>query len=216
MNLKYMKVSLFEISYKKKWTFSRHYNLLRCTCMCPLQFWLKSRVPWTAWTLGCCASRSPTAASKLWGRDAKISSAGWVPLGLVTSCVVVMTDASNRGREAVCEGMPASGLWLEPQSRWHINRLELGAVFLALKDFRPQLEQRHVLIRTDNMRERRWICSLRARMRISRCSSPCLTPRWRGTRWHRTGQQPGCMRFLQSIYCHWCYARPERRGVRWY
>ncbi len=31
-----------------------------------------------------------------------------------------------------------------------INRLELGAVFLALKDFWPQLEQRHVL-RTDNM-----------------------------------------------------------------
>ncbi len=34
MNLKYMKVSLFEISYKKKWTFSRHSNLLRCTCIC--------------------------------------------------------------------------------------------------------------------------------------------------------------------------------------
>ncbi len=51
----------------------------------------------------------------------------------------------------MCEGMPASGLWLERQSQWHINRLELGAVFLALKDFRPQLEQRHVLICTDNM-----------------------------------------------------------------
>ncbi|XP_016423541.1 uncharacterized protein LOC107752164 [Sinocyclocheilus rhinocerous] len=47
--------------------------------------------------------------------------------------------------------MPASGLWSEPQSRWHINRLELEAVFLALKDFRPQLEQRQVLIRTGNM-----------------------------------------------------------------
>ncbi len=32
--LKYMKVSLFEITYKKKETFSRHSNLLRCTCMC--------------------------------------------------------------------------------------------------------------------------------------------------------------------------------------
>ncbi len=32
MNLKYMKVSVFEISYKKKWTFSQHSNLLRCTC----------------------------------------------------------------------------------------------------------------------------------------------------------------------------------------
>ncbi len=33
MNLKYMKASLFEITYKKKWTFSRHSNLLRCTCI---------------------------------------------------------------------------------------------------------------------------------------------------------------------------------------
>ncbi len=31
MNLKYMKVSLFEIT----WTFSRHSNLLRCTCNFP-------------------------------------------------------------------------------------------------------------------------------------------------------------------------------------
>ncbi len=29
-----MKVSLFEITYKKKWTFSRHSNLLKCTCRC--------------------------------------------------------------------------------------------------------------------------------------------------------------------------------------
>ncbi len=32
MNLKYMKVSLFEIIYKKKWTFSPESNFLRCTC----------------------------------------------------------------------------------------------------------------------------------------------------------------------------------------
>ncbi len=39
MNLKYMKVSLFEITYKKKWTFSRHSNSLRCTCMLLWSFW---------------------------------------------------------------------------------------------------------------------------------------------------------------------------------
>ncbi len=35
MNLKYMKVSLFEISYNKnvKLTFSPYSNFLRCTCM---------------------------------------------------------------------------------------------------------------------------------------------------------------------------------------
>ncbi len=63
---------------------------------------------------------------------------------------MVTTDASTHGWGAVCEGMPASRLQLESQSRWHINRLELEAVFLALKDFQPQLEQQHVLIRTDN------------------------------------------------------------------
>ncbi len=31
-NLKYMKVSLFEISYKKKKTFSPYSNVLRCIC----------------------------------------------------------------------------------------------------------------------------------------------------------------------------------------
>ncbi len=73
-----------------------------------------------------------------------------VSLGLVASRVVVTTDASTRNWGAVCEGMPASGLWSEPQNRWHINRLELEAVFLDLKEFRTQLEQQHVLIRTDN------------------------------------------------------------------
>ncbi len=38
--------------------------------------------------------------------------------------------------------------------------------------------------------ERRWICSPWARRRTACCSSPCLTPRWKGTRWHRAGQQP--------------------------
>ncbi len=53
-------------------------------------------------------------------------------------------------------------------------------------------------------------------MRTARYSSPCLTPRWKGTLWHRTGQQPDCMRFLRSRYCRWCYARSGRRGLRWY
>ncbi len=36
MNLEYMKVSLFEISKKKKKTFSRYLNFFRCTYMSPL------------------------------------------------------------------------------------------------------------------------------------------------------------------------------------
>ncbi len=95
-----------------------------------------------------CASRSPAAASKLWCNPDLFSRG--VPLCSVALRVVVTTDASTHGWGAVCEGMPASGLWLESKSRWHINRLELEAVFLALKVFQPQLEQQHVLIRTVN------------------------------------------------------------------
>ncbi len=126
-----------------------HLGLLH---MRPLQLWLKSQVPWTAWTSGrlrIAISHGCIEALRPW-RNPDLFSWG-VPLGLVTSRVVVTTDASTRGWGAVCEGMSALGLWSEPQSRWHINRLELEAVFLALKDFRPQLEQRHVLIRTDTM-----------------------------------------------------------------
>ncbi len=119
--------------------------------MRPLQLWLKSRVPWTAWTsgrlsievtCGCIEALAPWRNTDLFSRG--------VPLGLVTSRVVVTTDTSTLGWGAVCEGMPASGRWSEPQIRWHINRLELEAVFLALKEFRAQLERQHVLIRTDN------------------------------------------------------------------
>ncbi len=125
-----------------------HLGLLH---MRPLQLWLKTRVPWTAWTSGrlsIAVTRGCIEALAPW-RNPDFFSRG-VPLGLVTSRVVVTTDASTLGWGAVCEGMPASGQWSEPQIRWHINRLELEAVFLALKEFQAQLERQHVLIRTDN------------------------------------------------------------------
>ncbi len=125
-----------------------HLGLLH---MRPLQLWLKTRVPWTAWTSGrlsIAVTRGCIEALAPW-RNPNFFSRG-APLGLVTSRVVVTTDASTLGWGAVCEGMPASGQWSEPQIRWHINRLELEAVFLALKEFQTQLERQHVLIRTDN------------------------------------------------------------------
>ncbi len=122
-----------------------HLGLLH---MRPLQLWLKTRVPWTSGCLNITVSRGCIEALKPW-HNPDLFSRG-VPLGSVVSHVVVTTDASTHGWGAVCDGMPASGLWLKPQSQWHINRLELEAVFLALKEFHPQLEQQHVLIRTDN------------------------------------------------------------------
>ncbi len=47
-------------------------------------------------------------------------------------------------------GHPARGLWRGHHLAWHINRLEMLAVFQALKHFLPDLRDHHVLVHTDN------------------------------------------------------------------
>ncbi len=51
---------------------------------------------------------------------------------------------------AMCNGHAAAGLWTGPQLQWHINCLELLAVWLALRRFKMLLHEKHVLVRTDN------------------------------------------------------------------
>ncbi len=58
-----------------------------------------------------------------------------VPLEQVSRHVVVSTDASATGWGAMCNGHAAAGLWTGPQLQWHINCLELLAVWLALRRF---------------------------------------------------------------------------------
>ncbi len=119
--------------------------------MRPLQHWLHSRVPRWAWRRGalrvnitqeCRRSFSPWT-------DLAFLRAG-VPLEQVSRHVVVTTDASSTGWGAICNGQAASGLWTGPRLLWHINCLELLAVHLALRQFRPLLLGKHVLVRTDN------------------------------------------------------------------
>ncbi len=50
----------------------------------------------------------------------------------------------------LCHGLAAAGLWTGPQLQWHINCLELLAVWLALRRFRTLLHEKHVLVRSDN------------------------------------------------------------------
>ncbi len=45
---------------------------------------------------------------------------------------------------------PARGLWSGRHLTWHINCLEMLAVFRALKHFLTDLRDRHVLVHTDN------------------------------------------------------------------
>ncbi len=119
--------------------------------MRPLQHWLHSRVPRWAWRRGalrvnitqeCRRSFSPWT-------DLAFLRAG-VPLEQVSRHVVVTIDASSTGWGATCNGQAASGLWTGPRLLWQVNCLELLAVHLALRQFRPLLLGKHVLVRTDN------------------------------------------------------------------
>ncbi len=89
-----------------------------------------------------------------------------VPLERVSRHVVVTTDASSRGWGATCNGQAASGLWTGPRLLWHINCLELLVVHLALRQFRPLLLGKHVLVRTENtaaVSYINWLGGLRSR-----------------------------------------------------
>ncbi|KAI2643848.1 ORF V: Enzymatic polyprotein [Labeo rohita] len=119
--------------------------------MRPLQHWLHTRVPRWAWHQGtsrvnitplCRQTPSPwTDIVFLWSG---------VPLEQVSRRIVVTTDASKIGWGATCDGQAASGVWTGPRLFWHINCLELLAVLLALRRFRPRIQGKHVLVRSDN------------------------------------------------------------------
>ncbi len=50
----------------------------------------------------------------------------------------------------VMSGHPVCSLWCGHHLTWHINCLEMLAVFWALNNFLPDLRDCHVLVRTDN------------------------------------------------------------------
>ena len=72
------------------------------------------------------------------------------PLHPLQHALQIFTDASNEGWGAHLGGSIARGVWSEPESRLHINFLELKAVLLALKSFEKQCRGQIVLIATDN------------------------------------------------------------------
>ncbi len=94
-------------------------------------------------------SRSCCRRLLMW-RDPVFLRSG-VRMGAIHRRHMITTDASMTGWGAVLEGRPASGEWKEEFLFWHINCLELRAVFLALKYFLPVLGEHHVIVRTDNM-----------------------------------------------------------------
>ncbi len=94
-------------------------------------------------------SRSCFRALLKW-RDPTFLQSG-VRMGAIHRRHIITTDASMTGWGAVFEGRPARGEWTGELLSWHINCLELRAVFLALIHFLPVLWKHHVIVRTDNM-----------------------------------------------------------------
>ncbi len=94
-------------------------------------------------------SRSCCRPLLMW-RDPVFLRSG-VRMGAIHRRHMITTDASMTGWGAVFEGRPASGEWKEEFLTWHINCLELRAVFPALKYFLPVLGGYHIIVRTDNM-----------------------------------------------------------------
>ena len=72
------------------------------------------------------------------------------PLHPLKHALQIFTDASKEGWGAHLDEHTARGTWSLPESKLHINQLELKAVFLALKDFRTLVCNKTVLMATDN------------------------------------------------------------------
>ncbi|KAL0163648.1 hypothetical protein M9458_039401, partial [Cirrhinus mrigala] len=117
-----------------------HFGLLY---MRPLQWWLKTK--------GFSPRGNPLRMIKVTRRCLRALDMWRKPwflnqgpvLGVPCRHITLATDASLTGWEAVMSGRPALGLW-------HINCLEMLAVYRALKYFLPDLRDCHVLVRTDN------------------------------------------------------------------
>ena len=72
------------------------------------------------------------------------------PLHPIQHALQVFTDASKEGWGAHLNEFTARGTWSLPESKLHINYLELKAVLLALKEFQDLCVGKMVLIATDN------------------------------------------------------------------
>ena len=65
--------------------------------------------------------------------------------------VMIQTDASRTGWGAVCQRKSTGSPWSLQETQYHINYLELLAVFLALQTFVRDQREITVLVQTDNI-----------------------------------------------------------------
>ncbi len=124
---------------------------LRLLHMRPFLWWMKElRLhPMIPATRLIRVSRSCSQPHLQW-RDPAFLQSG-VRMGAIHRRHMITTDALMTGWGGVFEGRPASGEWTGEFLSWHINCLELRAVFLALMHFLAVLGEHHIIVRTDNM-----------------------------------------------------------------
>ena len=72
------------------------------------------------------------------------------PLHPLKHALQIFTDPSKEGWGTHLKEHTARGTWFIPESKLHINHLELKAVFLALKEFQDLCSNNIVLVATDN------------------------------------------------------------------
>ncbi|KAI2663416.1 ORF V: Enzymatic polyprotein [Labeo rohita] len=72
-------------------------------------------------------------------------------LGAPCHHVMLTTNVSHTGWGADMSGHSAQGLWESCHLSWHINCLEMQAIFCPIKPFLPDLRGHHVLVCTDNI-----------------------------------------------------------------
>ena len=72
------------------------------------------------------------------------------PLHPLKHALQIFTDASKEGWGAHSNERTARGTWSVPESKLHINHLELKSVFLALKEFQDLCSNNIALVATDN------------------------------------------------------------------
>ena len=95
------------------------------------------------------------------------------PLHPLKHALQIFTDASKEGWGAHLNEHMARGSWSLPESKLHINYLELKAVLLALKEFQALCTNNIVLIATDNTTVVAYI-NKEGGMK----SGPLCAPRW--------------------------------------
>ena len=63
------------------------------------------------------------------------------PLHILSHALQIFTDASRKGWETLIGDLTAKATWSFPESKLHLNYLELKAFFLALKKFKHLFKQ---------------------------------------------------------------------------